>query len=38
MYGIIGSANGQIGPPRGRIHRVIMAAEHSGQSDAPLRE
>jgi hypothetical protein len=38
MYGIIGRAIGQIAPPRGRMQRVIMPAEHSGQSDAPLRE
>ena len=37
MYGIIGSANGQSGPPRGRMQRVIMPAEQAGQSVAPWR-
>ena len=37
MYGIIGSASGQSGPPRGRMQRVIMPAEQAGQSAAPWR-
>ena len=32
MYGIIGSASGHIVPARGWMHRVIMLAEHPGQS------
>ena len=34
MYGIIGSAAGQSAPACGRTHRVIIAAEHPGQSAA----
>ena len=35
--GCPGSASGQSGPPRGRMQRVIMPAEHAGQSVAPWR-
>ena len=35
MYGIIGSASGQAEPARGRMHCVIIAAEHCGQSAVP---
>ena len=38
MYGIIGSANGHSAPPRGRIQRVIIPAEHPGHNDADLFE
>ena len=34
MYGIIGSAAGHSAPARGRMHCVIIAAEHPGQSAA----
>ena len=37
MYGIIGSASGQSAPARGRMHRVIIAAEQPGQSAASSR-
>ena len=32
MYGMNGSASGQAAPARGRMHRVIIAAEHAGHS------
>ncbi len=35
--GIIGSASGQSAPARGRMHCVIIPAEHAGQSVVPFR-
>ena len=37
MYGMSGSASGHATPARGRTHRVMFAAVHSGQSNNPLR-
>jgi hypothetical protein len=32
MYGMKGSAIGHAAPARGRMHRVIIEAEHAGHS------